>query len=279
MVARLSEYTRAGLTFPVVDSGPADGPIAVLLHGFPQNSSSWGAVSASLNKAGIRTLAPDQRGYALTANPRGRWAFRSTELIADAAALIEAAGGRAHVVGHDWGANVAWGLAGEHPERVSSLTAVSVPHSAAFVRALLTSDQARRSWYMAAFQPPALPEAIVARRPQMFDAMLARTGMTADMIAAVHRDVIDRVGLTGPLNWYRALPFTARRPKRVQVPTTHVWSDGDAALGATGARLTEHYVDAPYRLHVMEGASHWIPDERPTELAAVIAERIASASD
>ncbi|GAB16805.1 putative epoxide hydrolase [Gordonia effusa NBRC 100432] len=274
---RINEFRRGELRFPVVDSGPLDGPVAVLLHGFPQTATSWSKVAEILNGNGIRTIAPNQRGYASGAAPKRRWAYRNSELVADIRELIDQIGGPVHIVGHDWGANVAWSIAGLHPDQVRTLTAVSVPHSAAFIRAVLTSDQARRSWYMLAFQPPKIPELSIRLRPAFFDAMLTKTGMTAEMVAQVHTDIIDTVGLTGPLNWYRGLPFANRRGiKRVKVPTTYVWSDGDTALGSTGAHLTEQYVDGPYRFETLSGASHWIPDERPAELAQIITETIGS---
>lgn len=277
---RITEFRRGDFRFPVIDSGPLDGPVAILLHGFPQTASSWAKVAAILNDRGIRTLAPNQRGYSPTAAPKGRRAYRSSELVADIRALIDVVGGPVHVVGHDWGANVAWTIAGQHPELVTSLTAVSVPHSAAFIKSLVTSDQARRSWYMLAFQPPKLPEYMVRRRPAIFDKALRATGMTREMVDAVHAEILDTVGLTGPLNWYRALPFTDRRGiGRITVPTAYVWSDGDTALGRTGADLTAQFVRGPYRFEVFEGASHWIPDERPAELAQVIVETIESTGD
>ncbi|MFW0789825.1 alpha/beta fold hydrolase [Gordonia sp. CPCC 205333] len=274
---RINEFRRGELRFPVVDSGPLDGPVAVLLHGFPQTAKSWSKVAEILNAQGIRTVVPNQRGYAPGAAPKRRWAYRNSELVADIRELIARIGAPVHVVGHDWGANVAWSVAGLHPDHVRSLTAVSVPHAAAFVRAIVTSDQARRSWYMLAFQPPKVPELLVRLRPGYFDGMLKSTGMTDEMVAEVHSDIIETVGLTGPLNWYRGLPFASSRGmKRIKVPTTYVWSDGDTALGSKGAYLTERYVDGPYRFEVFSGASHWIPDERPADLARVIVETIKS---
>lgn len=278
---RVTEFHRGKLRFPVVDAGPLDGPTAILLHGFPQTSTSWSAVSEILNASGIRTLAPTQRGYVPTARPRWRWQYRSAELFADAQALIDRVGEPVHLVGHDWGAHVAWGVAGRaksaaHPVR--SLTAVSVPHSAAFVRALVTSNQALKSWYMLAVQPPLIPETLVALAPERFDDGLRRSGMSAEMAATVRREILDAGALTGALNWYRGMPFASPSAiGRVSVPTSYVWSDNDIALGRTGAELTRRYVTGPYRFEVMAGASHWIPDERPAELAQIILETIRAA--
>lgn len=273
-MTRLTSYAHDGLTFDVHDSGPLDGPVVVLLHGFPQRASSWAQVTARLNDAGVRTVAPDQRGYSPGARPAGRRAYRVSRLIGDAAALVDALGGEpVHLVGHDWGAVVAWGLAAQHAERVASLVAVSVPHPAAFVSSMVRSDQLARSWYMAFFQLPWLPEALIRRRHH--DA-LTRGGMTEEMADRFRADFVDDGHLTAPLNWYRALAFASPREvrRKVTVPTTMVWSEGDFALGRTGVELTERWVRAPYELRILEGVSHWIPEEAPDALAGAILARV-----
>ena len=176
----LTAFTRGALRFDVTDQGPADADETVLLlHGFPQTSASWGPVAAHLHAAGLRTLAPDQRGYSPGARPTGRAAYRLEHLVDDAAALIESSGaGSVHVVGHDWGAIVAWALAAHRPELVRSVTGVSVPHPAAFVRAMYAGPQLPHSWYIGAFQLPGLPEALLGDERRMA-AVLRRGGRTA----------------------------------------------------------------------------------------------------
>lgn len=270
-------FSRGPLRFRAADTGPADGEPVVLLHGFPQRVSSWDAVAPLLHEAGLRTLALDQRGYCATARPAGRRAYRLPELVDDVEALLDAAGlDSAHVVGHDWGAGVAWGLAGAHPERVRTLTAVSVPHPAAFMKAMVTSDQLRRSWYMGFFQLPAVPERVLASRGPRAEKALTRMGMTPEMIARFRREMVADGAIPGGLGWYRALPFGSPRgaTARVRVPTTFVWSDHDPALGRGGAEMTHRYVDADYRFVEMPGVSHWIPEERPAELASEIIARV-----
>jgi pimeloyl-ACP methyl ester carboxylesterase len=149
--ARIKRYRRENLTFDVIDSGPMDGTPVVLLHGFPQRASDWDAVASRLHAAGFRTFAPDQRGYSPGARPRSRFAYRFKVLVDDVVALIDQIGGTAHVAGHDLGAALGWSLAARHPEKVLSLTAVSVGHPLAFLRAVFTSEQALRSYYMALF--------------------------------------------------------------------------------------------------------------------------------
>src|SRR3978361_580686 len=133
----MDSFSRGDLVFDVRDSGPADGAPVVLLHGFPQNSSAFDRLSPVLHSAGLRTLAPDQRGYSPGARPRGRSAYAPPEVGDDLLALLAAPGLQsAHLVGHDWGGVAAWALAAWHPWRVRTLTAVSVPHPAAMAQAL-----------------------------------------------------------------------------------------------------------------------------------------------
>ncbi|MEP7021093.1 MAG: alpha/beta hydrolase, partial [Pseudonocardiales bacterium] len=130
----MDQYRRGDLVFDVVDAGPAGAPVVILLHGFPQNSASWEQVIAQLTARGFRCLAPDQRGYSPGARPRGRWAYRILELVEDLRALVDASGAdKVHLVGHDWGAAVAWIFAQRYPRRLASLSATSVPHPIALV--------------------------------------------------------------------------------------------------------------------------------------------------
>src|SRR3712207_4261017 len=150
------------MTFDVRDAGPDDGEPVVLLHGFPQDATAWDRVAPALHQHGLRTLAPDQRGYSPMARPRGRACYRLRETTGDVLALLEAAGlDSAHVVGHDWGGLVAWALGAWHPKRVRTLTALSVPHPAAMTAAMLASDQALRSSYAGFFQLPVVPERLL----------------------------------------------------------------------------------------------------------------------
>lgn len=275
---RICEVARAGLVLDVHDEGPIDGDVVVLLHGFPERATCWRSVAPLLHAQGYRTLAMDQRGYAPRARPRRRRDYRITELSDDVAALVTAAGAGSpvHVVGHDWGAVVAWALALRQPGLVRTLTAVSVPHPTAFLRSMRSSDQLLRSWYMLSFQLPRLAE-LSARRPgSVFDRSLARAGMTPDEIARCRAEVVDDGALPGGLGWYRALPFLDRSlvGAHVTVPTTLLWSDGDVALGRKGAELTERYVDAPYRFVVLHGVTHWIPTQAPEACAEAILDRV-----
>ena len=181
----MDQYFRDGLTFDVRDAGPADGEPVVLLHGFPQDARAWDRVAPVLHGAGLRTLAPDLRGYSPMARPRGRSAYRSRQLVDDVLALLDAAGlERAHVVGHDWGGALVWALGAWHPDRVRTLSVLSVPHPGAMAQAMLTSDQALRSSYMGAFQVPLLPERLLlARAGAPLRALLCRSGLPEHLAA------------------------------------------------------------------------------------------------
>ncbi|MFI1916588.1 alpha/beta fold hydrolase [Nocardia sp. NPDC020380] len=287
MSRRLTAFSNDGLVFDVIDEGPIDGTPIVLLHGFPQTAVEWDRVAPHLHERGYRTIAPTQRGYSPGARPRGRLAYRVSALIGDTAALIEALGGEpVHLVGHDWGSAVACSTAAAHPELIRTLTSVSVPHSMAFLQSMLSSSQAARSFYMAAFQLPWLPEAVLkagfrtaARHPARRARALAWSQLDEEQFDRVHQDVVESGALTYALNWYRAMLIVDPRKalRKITVPTTHVWSTRDSALVRRGADLAAAYVTGPYRLEILD-ATHWIPEERPAELAAIIAARAESSA-
>ncbi len=273
----MDSFTRDGLVFDVRDGGPPGGEPVVLLHGFPQDAASFAAVADRLHGTGLRTLAADQRGYSPGARPSGRAAYRLRELTADVLALLDAAElGSAHVVGHDWGGIVGWALAAWHPERVRTLTALSVPHPAAMAKAFVTSDQALRSWYMGLFQLPVLPERLLlAGDGAALRRMLLTSGLPPELSEHYVRRMQEPGALSAALAWYRALPLDARDPVgTVRVPTLHLWSTRDFALGRTATEQTRRFVDAPYRLEVLDGLPHFIPELAPDRVAELVTEHV-----
>jgi pimeloyl-ACP methyl ester carboxylesterase len=275
----MEQFRRGGLVFDVRDTGPADGPVVVLLHGFPQRNDSWSAVVDKLVAQGYRCLAPDQRGYSPGARPPRRRDYRMSELVADVGALIDASGAdRVHLVGHDWGAGVSWNVAARLPDRLASHTAVSVPHPVPFVKAMWTSRQILASWYMFFFQLPRIPERLLLRRDGSTTAMAAALQKGGQTPANAARDAAamsEPGALTAALNWYRAM-FFAKAAGTITVPTMYVWSDGDTALRDKAAHATGHYVSADYRFEIMRGVSHWIPEERSDDLADLLLDWIAA---
>lgn len=277
----MDSFSRGDLVFDVRDSGPADGEPVVLLHGFPQDSGAFDRLSPVLHSAGLRTLAPDQRGYSPGARPAGRSAYALREVVDDVLALLDAAGlPSAHVVGHDWGGIAAWALAAWHPWRVRTLTALSVPHPAAMSQALVHSDQALRSSYIAFFQLPLVPEGVLlAGGGTVLRRMLLQGGLPEDLVETYVERMREPGALTAALNWYRALPVGARTPiGKVRVPTLHVWGDGDAFLGRAATEATAEFVAGPYALEVLEGVNHWIPELAAERTGELVTAHVRSAT-
>ncbi|MDT4893956.1 MAG: hypothetical protein QOE97_2991, partial [Pseudonocardiales bacterium] len=209
----MERFSRAGLTFDVHDSGPRDGPVVVLLHGFPQFNDSWDAVAARLTAAGLRCVAPNQRGYSPGARPEGRRAYRMSELVEDIDALIDATGaGRVHLVAHDWGAAAAWQYAAAHPERLASFNPLAVPHGAAFLRALVSSRQFFRSYYMYLFQLPAVPERLLVggdgTQWRRLSTLLQTTHQSKERADRDAKAMADSGALHYAINWYRGIPLS-----------------------------------------------------------------------
>jgi pimeloyl-ACP methyl ester carboxylesterase len=282
MPGELLRIDVGDLTFDVRADGPDDGRPVLLLHGFPQTSASWAAVTPILTQAGLRTYAPDQLGYSPGARPGEVGAYSAQNLAQVTCDLMTELGlPRADVVGHDWGANVAWTLAAWHSDRVRSLTAVSVPHPAAYTAAFRADpEQKERSAYIRLFWQEGKAEEVLladdARRlRRMLSGSDGETGVPAEAIDEYVAVLSAPGALTAALNWYRAMS-SGNRVDRVEVPTTYVWSDGDVAIGRTAAEACANYVTGDYRYVELPGVTHWIPEQAPEELAAAILDRVAS---
>lgn len=286
----MDTYTRDGLTFDVTDAGPQDGPVIVLLHGFPQDRQAWEKVTPQLVEAGYRVLAPDQRGYSPGATPKSRTAYALSELARDVIALIDAAGApTAHVVGHDWGGAVIWQLAQAHPDRIASATTLSTPHPEALMWAMRHSNQWRKSSYMAFFQLPWIAERGVLRQlPEMY----VKTGMSPEDAQKYADRFTTPRSLSGPLGWYRsmlagqvraALPSRKqgsgqRRARKVTVPMSYVWGSRDFALGREAAEKSAEFVSGPYEFVEIDGAGHWLPEVNADQVAEAVLRRVRSAA-
>ena len=280
----MQEFTREGLVFDVSDSdavgragapGDTDAEVAVLLHGWPQDRHSWAQVTPLLVDAGLRVVAFDQRGYSPRARPTGRRDYRMEELVRDVLALLDAMGSpRVHLVGHDWGGSVGWAFAERHPERLRSLTVLSTPHHRAIAWAMRHADQARRSWYMAAFQLPALPELLLRRR---LAGALRRSGLPEEHAQRYAARFREPGAASGGLAWYRAIPLRRNgsdtsTSHRVSTPTAYVWGRDDTALGRAAAERTRDHVAADYTFTELD-AGHWLPETHPREVATAVLER------
>jgi pimeloyl-ACP methyl ester carboxylesterase len=281
MPGELLEADVGDLTFDVRVDGPDDGRPVLLLHGFPETSASWAKVAPLLAEAGLRTYAPDQLGYSPGARPAEVDSYALTNLTQVTADLMTALEiPRADVVGHDWGAQVAWGLAAWHPDRVRSLTAVSVPHPAAYTAAYRADpEQKERSAYIRLFWQAGKAEEVLleddARRLRRMLGPVEATGIPDEAVEEYVAVLSAPGALTAALNWYRAMSSTTRVDP-VEVPTTYVWSDGDVAIGRTAAEACTDHVTGDYRFVELSGITHWIPEQAPEALATAILDRIAS---
>ncbi|ORL81821.1 alpha/beta fold hydrolase [Prescottella equi] len=275
-----TDRVRLGeLTFDVTVAGPDDGTPILLLHGFPESSASWRPVTPRLVRAGLRVIAPNQRGYSPDARPERVDEYRFDRLVGDVVGLLDAYDiESAHLVGHDWGAAVAWQVAGGHPERIRSLTAVSVPHPAAFGWALREdADQQRRSGYIGLLRQEGKAEAVLLEDDSRRLRAMFGDGNDPELVEEHVRLLSQPGALTAAMNWYRAMTLAFGDLPPVRVPTTYVWSTADPALGPAAAKRCAEFVDAPYRFVVLDGASHWIPEEHPDALADAILARVAQA--
>ena len=265
-------------TFDALASGPPEGDLVLLLHGFPQTSAEWRAQLPVLAEAGYRAVAPDQRGYSARARPLGVESYNVRHLVDDVLAIAERLGGHIfHLVGHDWGAVVAWQVAGRFPDRLRSLTAVSVPHPLAFATALVSEsdDQRSRSAYVGFFRQPGAEDTM---SPDVLRALFHHSGHPGDVEQYV-RAFADPEAVTAALNWYRAIDLgMVMGLGAITTPTLYVWSTDDVALGREGAEATAAHVAGPYRFEVLEGISHWVPEEAAGELNRLLLEHLASAS-
>jgi pimeloyl-ACP methyl ester carboxylesterase len=264
-----------------------EGPLVVLLHGFPQFWYEWRHQIPALVEAGFRVVAPDMRGYNLSDKPPGVRSYRVELLARDVARLILACGEQtAAVVGHDWGAIVAWIAAMRYPRRVGRLAILNVPHPARFLDGLLCPRQLLRSSYMFFFQIPRLPEEVI------------RAGDFALLRSALHRDPV-RPGtfaaedieryvqamaqpgaLTATLNYYRALLRNPRKTrallKRIEAPVLVIWGERDRFLSRRLAEPPPLWVPNLLRLERLPNASHWVAEERPREVNALLLEFLYS---
>ncbi|MCX5199602.1 alpha/beta hydrolase [Streptomyces sp. NBC_00249] len=278
------DITLGDLVFDVDVSGPADGAPVLLLHGFPHNKESWTETKPLLHTAGLRTIAPDQRGYSDGARPDGVEAYRIQHLAADALGILDALGiTTAHVVGHDWGAAVAWYLAAHHPDRVRTLTALAIPHLAAYQYAYrVDEEQQHSSQYVEFLVSEGAAAHFLADDGAQLHAWFTQVGEGVLTDAQIARYVTThtRPGvLDAALNWYRAnnllgddLGFGP-----VTVPTTFVYSRTDTAVSELAVEKTADHVTGPYRLVTLEKTSHWQPQQDPDTVAAEILRLVRTA--
>ena len=268
-----------GITLHVVEAGPTDGPLVILLHGFPEAWYGWRYQIETLAAAGGHVLAPDQRGYNLSDKPKGVKSYRLNTLARDILGLIDWAGrDRAVVIGHDWGAAVGWYLATCYPDRIAKYIALNVPHPSLMLEMLKKHPrQLLKSWYIFFFQLPWLPEKTIERLGSSDRTMplrqSSRTGTFSPTDLARYRRSWGIPGaLTGMINWYRAtLRYPGELPKNpgVKVPVLIIWGKQDSFLLPEGAEVSLQVCEKGRLVFVPE-ASHWVQHEEPAKVNRLI---------
>ncbi|HJP79171.1 MAG TPA: alpha/beta hydrolase [Pseudonocardiaceae bacterium] len=276
----MTEYlripTEAG-TFDAIAAGPEDGWNVLLLHGFPEAAVAWTDQVDALGAAGFRAVAPDLRGYSPDVRPKDVRDYQLDDLTGDVLAIADLLGWRKfHLAGHDWGATLAWLVAAEHPDRVRSLAAVSMPHPSAFAEALREDeDQALRSQHLQLYRSSS---STAEKRLLADDAAGLRQAFDRRIPQSRIDDYLGRLrepgALTAALNWFRATPLNRLEAPKITVPTLYVWGTEDVAVGSTAALATEAWVSGRYRFEMLEDLSHWVPEEEPEIMTALLLDHL-----
>jgi pimeloyl-ACP methyl ester carboxylesterase len=271
-------FQHGGVRLHAVAEGPKDGPVVLLLHGFPEFWYGWRKQIAPLTAAGFRVIVPDQRGYNLSSKPSGVAAYSLTELVSDVIAIADQLGQeKIYLAGHDWGAAVAWSAALLHPQRIAKLVVLNVPHPSVMRKFISTRPrQLLRSWYMFFFQLPWLPESLFSAFNFRMGARAllrsSRLGTFSDEDLAQYRSAWSQPGaITSMINWYRALFRTRVKfsDKIVRVPTRILWGERDNFLLAGMAHESLRYC-ASAELFTFANATHWLQHEEPARVSELL---------
>lgn len=278
---RESYIETNSITLHVLEAGPKDGPLVILLHGFPDFWYGWRNQIEHLVAQGYRVMAPDQRGYNLSDKPMKVSDYALDELAQDIIGLIAAVGRQsAMIVAHDWGAAVAWWLASKYPSSVDRLCVMNVPHYSVMRRHLMKNPrQMLRSWYIFVLQVPWLAEKALAAMNCRFAKNIllksSRPGTFSSEDIKKYQEAWTKPNaLQSMVNWYRAAvrhPSMPPKSRRISVPTLLIWGAKDIALGRELARPSIEYCDEG-RLIMIEEAGHWVQNEEPTKVNALLTE-------
>jgi pimeloyl-ACP methyl ester carboxylesterase len=269
-----------GFTFTMRAAGRYDSRPVLLLHGFPENSWSWRSTLLALGEQGYRAMAIDQRGYSEGARPEEVEAYAIDHLVSDVLSLADTMDLKTFdLVGHDWGGMVAWITAARHAERIRSLSVVSTPHPGALRSAWKNdADQVQRSGYMELFRRPVEPEQLLLGPDGSgsgIRAIFTGAGIDPSLADEYVATLTQPGAMTAALNWYRAEGIGDEVLPPIVVPTLYVWSDGDSALGRTAAEATAEYVAGRYRFEILHDVSHWVLEQAPDQLNALLLDHLA----
>lgn len=277
--------TGPDLAFDCSVMGASDGALVLLLHGFGVSRHFWDRQIPVLADAGYFAVAPNQRGYSPGArpDPKDLDAYRIDRLVEDALDIVVAVGHgdkRFHLVGHDWGGSLSWIIASRYPERLRSLTMLSRPHPASFLRALAMpdGDQKRRSGHHSAFlEPDAVPK-LLADDCEWLRSRHMRQGMPKAATDA-HMSVLgNESALEAALAWYRS--SGPRQPLgSIKVPTLYLWGDADDTVGRAAAEGTGEFIDAPYHFEVLPNVGHYAADQVPDRVNELLLAHVRRHAD
>ena len=268
-----------GLRFEVTTAGRGD-KLALLLHGFPECAYSWRWQIPLLARMGYRVWAPALRGYGKSDKPEGISEYTIDKLEQDVADLIDASGAKSVLLcGHDWGALIAWYFAMHRLRPIERLVIMNVPHPACFYQQARTLRQLRKSWYIAFFQIPWLPEFLLSRNNcelvvRAFKRMAVdKTRFPPEVLEVFRKNACEPRALTAMLNYYRALRYARVRSRRVfpriDVPTLMIWGERDSALGKELTYGTGQHV-SDFTLRYLPDVSHWVQQEAPETVNAIL---------
>jgi pimeloyl-ACP methyl ester carboxylesterase len=286
-MAKLQQMaTGSGLVFDVFTDGPADAPLVLMLHGASESFHMWRAQLPALADAGFCAVAPSQRGYSAGARPpTGDVAEYAIELLMadalDIAAACRHGERRFHLVGHDWGGSIAWGIADKHPDRLASLTVLSRPHPTAFNRALALPDgeQVQRSRHHKAFLEPDVGALLLADGARLLRERWTRSGLSPGAIEA-HLSVIgDPAAMEGMLAWYRARGALRAPLGPIRVPTLYIWGEADDTVGRAAAEGTRDFVTGDYRFATLPGVGHFVADQAPERVNELLLAHLRANSE
>ena len=265
------------LTFDALVAGEPGAPLVLLLHGFAESMHCWRAQVTALGDMGYRAIAPSQRGYSPGARPDPHEFshYLIDRLMDDAIAIVAAAGygdARFHLVGHDWGGSIAWGLADRAHERLASLTILSRPHPNAFNRALYMVDgeQANRSRHHKAFLEPDAADIVLADDCKWLRDRLTANGVPADAIERHLAVLGNKDAMEAALAWYRARGAVRGPLGPIRVPTLYIWGDADDTVGRVAAEGTRDFIAAPYQFEVLPGVGHFAADQAPERVSELL---------
>ena len=282
------EIAVGEMIFDALASGPEDGPLVLLLHGFPQTSRSYIHQLEVLGRAGFHAVAPDQRGYSPRARPADYREYAVPLLVGDVLGMADALGAdRFHLVGHDWGGAVAWVLAGTAQDRVLTLTVLSTPHVGALARfrADPTSEQSQRSSYFARFSQPGAESGFLENDAALLTSIWK--GLDPTAIEAYREALGNPEALAAALAWYRAAfgqpaPAAPSAPPPpsppIRTPTLYVWGTEDPAFAREAAEATADFVEGPYRFVELDGEGHWVAERSADRVSQLILEHVTAGS-